>query len=156
MKSITIKAPWSWAISHGPKRIENRTWGRSYRGPLAIHAGKGWDWYGGDSPLVWDAWRDAGWDVYRLDPDHPAMTLGAVVAVADLVDICSESASQSMRTEMRCRCGKWAARGQYHWKLANVRPLAEPVPCRGSLGLWTLPDDVEAAVAAQLGEPVNA
>lgn len=53
-------------------------------------------------------------------------------------------------------CGPWAARGQYHWRLANVRALPEPVPCKGALGLWTLPDDVEAAVAAQLGERANA
>ncbi len=29
-------------------------------------------------------------------------------------------------------------------------PLAEPVPCRGALGLWRVPDDVESAVRAQL------
>ena len=28
--------------------------------------------------------------------------------------------------------------------------LNKPVPCRGSLGLWRLPEDVEAAVRAQL------
>jgi hypothetical protein len=154
MKSITVRSPWSWAISHGPKRIENRGWQRSFRGALAIHAGKGWDWDGGDSPLVQQAWRDAGWDVYRLDPSHHAMTLGAVVAVAELVDICSESAP--LAASASCECGPWAVRGQYHWRLANVRPLAEPIPCKGALGLWTLPDDVEAAVLAQPGERANA
>ena len=153
MKAMTIKPPWSWAISHGPKRIENRTWERSFRGPLAIHAGKGWDYWGEESPLVWEAWRKAGWDVYSLDPNHHAMTLGAVVALADVVDICSKSVGQSSWDDrLVCGCGKWAARGQYHWKLENVRPLAEPVPCKGALGLWTLPAQVEAAVMAQLGE----
>jgi hypothetical protein len=33
---------------------------------------------------------------------------------------------------------------------ANARPLAEPVPCKGALGLWWLPDDVDAQVRAQL------
>lgn len=39
---------------------------------------------------------------------------------------------------------------------ADVRPLPEPVPCRGAQGLWNVPDDVEAAVLAQLREQVPA
>ena len=150
MKAMTIKPPWSWAISHGPKRIENRGWQRPWRGTLAIHAGKGWDFDGEDSPLVQQAWRDADIDIYKLDPAYREITLGAVVAVAELVDICSKSAP--LADGPSCECGPWAARGQYHWRLANVRPLTEPVPCKGALGLWTLPDEVEAAVVARLGE----
>ena len=26
MKALTIKQPWAWAITHGTKRVENRTW----------------------------------------------------------------------------------------------------------------------------------
>lgn len=37
-------------------------------------------------------------------------------------------------------------------KLANARPLSEPVPCRGMLGLWRLPEEAEKAVRAQLEE----
>jgi ASCH domain-containing protein len=40
MKAISIKPPWAWAIIHGGKDIENRTWATRYRGPLLIHAGK--------------------------------------------------------------------------------------------------------------------
>jgi len=52
-------------------------------------------------------------------------------------------------------CSPWAVIGQYHWQLANVRPLAEPVPCKGALKLWCLPGDVEKLVRAQLGEDGN-
>ena len=157
MKALTIKPPWSFAISHGPKRIENRTWERSYRGPLAIHAGKGWDEDGEDSLLVQQAWMDAGYELRTLMPKRAGIPMGAVVAVADLVDICSAKVpGPDFEFYANCGCGPWAARGQYHWKLTNVRPLAEPVPCKGALGLWTLPDEVEAAVVAQLGERANA
>jgi hypothetical protein len=151
MKAMTIRPPWSWAISHGPKRIENRVWERAYRGRLAIHAGKGWDNDGEDSPLVQQAWRDAGIDIYKIDPAYREITLGAVVAVADLVDICGKGVP-GYDLDVPCGCGPWAAEGQYHWRLANVRPLTDPIPCKGALGLWTLPDEVEAAVVAQLGE----
>lgn len=153
LPAITVRPPWSWAICHG-KNVENRVWQRSYRGPLAIHAGKGWDEDGEDSLLVQRAWLDAGRELRTLMPKRAGIPMGAVVAVADLVGICSDVAA-SWAT-FRCGCGPWAAAGQFHWKLADVRPLAEPVPCRGALGLWTLPDEVEAAVVAQLGERTDA
>jgi hypothetical protein len=39
--------------------------------------------------------------------------------------------------------------GQFHWELSGVRSLW-PVPCKGALGLWRLPEDAEKAVSAQL------
>jgi activating signal cointegrator 1 len=38
------------------------------------------------------------------------------------------------------------ADGRYAWVCTNVRPLPEPIPCRGALGLW----DVPAEIAARL------
>jgi hypothetical protein len=40
--------------------------------------------------------------------------------------------------------------GGIAWVLDRVRPLAEPVPCRGAQGLWVVPADVEVRVAEQL------
>lgn len=149
MKSLSVKQPWAWAIMHG-KLVENRTWTTSHRGPIAIHAGKGWDRDGEESPLVQQAWQAAGKQLFKLDPSFGEIALGAVVAVAELAGVCSSPIGRD--GQLMCDCGPWAAAGQWHWKLTDVRPLAEPVPCRGALGLWTLPDDVEAAVVAQLGE----
>ena len=46
MKALTVKQPWAWAIIHGGKDVENRSWMPNL-GPrgmrIAIHAGKGWD-----------------------------------------------------------------------------------------------------------------
>ena len=36
--------------------------------------------------------------------------------------------------------------GRYAWLLDDVRALAEPVPCRGRQGLWTLPEEVARAL----------
>lgn len=46
------------------------------------------------------------------------------------------------------------APGRWAWILADVRPLPEPVPCRGAQGLWTVPADIEAAVLDQAREAV--
>ena len=53
-------------------------------------------------------------------------------------------------------CSDWSAWGQCHWLLDNVRPLPDPVPCKGMLGLWRLPDEVEKAVREQLEESARA
>jgi hypothetical protein len=46
-------------------------------------------------------------------------------------------------------CSPWSMSGQFHWELSGVRSLW-PVPCKGALGLWRLPEDAEKAVRAQL------
>lgn len=43
LRALTIRQPWAWAIIHGGKDIENRSWNTKHRGPLVIHAGMGFD-----------------------------------------------------------------------------------------------------------------
>ena len=38
MKTLSLIQPWASLIALGEKRIETRSWGTRYRGPLAIHA----------------------------------------------------------------------------------------------------------------------
>lgn len=138
--ALSIQQPWAWAIAHGPKRIENRTWTRPYRGPIAIHASRPWDENGEDSPLVRTAWANVTTSP-RLHPDDRMFVRGAVIAVADLIRIC---------TGDDCECGPWAARDQYHWHLTNIVALCRPILARGHLGLWAMPDPVRDAVAGAL------
>ena len=85
------------------------------------------------------------------------MPFGAVIALLDIVgchhadDCCDWSSGRGC-----VHCTPWSAAGQYHIE-RNVRfVLPEPVPCRGALGLWRLPDDVEQAVLVQLdGSPAT-
>ena len=41
MLALTVSQPYASMIADGAKWIENRHWETRYRGPLAIHAGKG-------------------------------------------------------------------------------------------------------------------
>jgi hypothetical protein len=155
VKALTIQNPWAWCIARAAvdpeaKTIENRGWPTAYRGDLLIHAGRRVDTEACDHPLIMaTALRWSGY------PRHPAPAwvppweqgVGAVLAVATLVD------DACGRRGMGCRCGPWAVPGQYHWRLSNVRQLAEPVPARGAQGLWTPPPEVEAAVREQLAVP---
>lgn len=119
MKAITIRQPWAWAICEAGKRIENRTWGTRYRGPLLIHAGKGCTTAEFDGAAEW--MEDSGLRVPTL-AEYAAMPRGAVVAICDLVDV------------VRASTDPWFV-GPVGLVLANVRTVP-PVHMPGALGLF--------------------
>lgn len=165
LRALTVRQPFAWAIAYGGKDVENRGRPLAYRGLLAIHAGLELahpGFFPTSTPLgraaavALDAIGGRGncWNPrHRIVTGlgavpHPGLALGALIAVVDLVG-CHDDATEEPRTS----CSPWALPGQCHLMLRNPRPLAEPVPCRGSLVLgWRLPDDVEKAVRAQLTE----
>lgn len=150
MKALSVRPPWSAAIAHFGKRVENRSWYTRHRGPLAVHATVKLD--GGGDHLFTHVARVAGQPVERVR--DLSQVRSAIIAVARLTAVCSASLAVEPGSSLRCPCGPWAVAGQRHFLLADVRALAEPVPATGTLGLWELPDDVEAAVRAQLGAEV--
>src|SRR5678816_1962262 len=40
LKGLSIRQPWAEAIMHHGKRVENRTFYTTYRGPILIHVSK--------------------------------------------------------------------------------------------------------------------
>jgi hypothetical protein len=46
--------------------------------------------------------------------------------------------------------------GPWCWGLTSVRLIRETIPCRGMLGLWTLPTEIELSVRAMVGVQSNA
>jgi hypothetical protein len=138
MRILTVRQPWAWAIIHAGKDVENRVRNvaGSYRGPVAIHAAR----KGAEDEAcveVWGRWCDT------LDPD----VRGAIIGVVDLVDVHKGYCD----TDDYPICSEWAAFDQWHLEIANPRPLAEPIPYRGALGLRTLDDDTTARILAQIG-----
>lgn len=137
MKVLSVRQPWAWAIIYGGKDIENRNWQTSYRGPLAIHAGKGFD-------FTMEEMRIG----LRGDYGEPITTMlkqfkgndirGAIIGVVDLVDCQPSWACDS----------PWKAGDDpdyFCWRLENPRPLAAPVPCKGQLGLFPAPFRLDIA-----------
>lgn len=151
--ALTVRQPWAAAIAHHGKDVENRTWTTSHRGLIAIHAAAGVD-----SRHLYSMQVSQVAHLARAREEQvrtAAATRGAVIAVACLSDVCAESASSTpveiiSAPYLRCGCGRWAVACQYHWHLTSVRALPEPVPAKGALGVWTLPDEVEDRVRAQL------
>jgi hypothetical protein len=128
LRALSIRQPWAWAVAAGLKRIENRSWRVSYRGPLAIHAAR---------VVETEAFPRCERLARRTVPFN--LATGAVVAVVHLADIV-------MASELRD--DPWAE-GPWCWVLDDVMPIC-PVACEGRQQLFTLPDDVEEAVEHQI------
>ncbi len=142
MKALTLTQPWATLVALGAKRIETRSWGTPYRGPLAIHAAKGLGPVGGYSGLISLCYGEpfrgalgaAGFAPGRGGRELP---LGQVVAVCQLVDcIRADRALQlDLVSEREAEFGDFRT-GRWAWLLEDVRALPEPIPARGTLGLW--------------------
>lgn len=132
---LTLWRPWSCAIAHGSKRIENRPWRppTSVLGQLlALHAGGRWDEEGAEY-------------VSRLHPElpgKPAWTQRGIVAVARLVSFkparLPHEVLEAKDGDARWEFGPWC------WCLDQVLALETPIPALGRQKLWGLPGAVQA------------
>lgn len=147
MKALTLWQPWSWAIAHAGKRVENRTWAppASVIGQrIAIHAGKKLDVGAHNSLIAHDVACPADYE--------DGYVRGAVESVATIHGyvICEEGHAKAHgKADCRIVHNMWFT-GPIGWVLTDVVALPAPVPCRGAQGLWTLPADVESAVLSQV------
>lgn len=153
LPALTLTAPYGTLIQLLAKCIETRNWQTSYRGRIAIHQGAGLGPVGGKRGLTalcgTEPFRSvllAGGMLWE-----PGLPLGAVIATAELVD-CVPTGVLVQRgeiprhtsegvpviwqlTEQERAFGDYSP-GRFAWLLTDVRPLAEPIPARGALGLW--------------------
>lgn len=113
MKALTVCQPYADMIANREKTIENRTWSTSYRGLLAIHAGKSRAWLDEDD-----------------QEERPGLVFGAVVATAKLIDcVRPEHLPSHLKEDIH-------AQGPWCWILDEIEPLSVPILCRGAQGLW--------------------
>jgi hypothetical protein len=112
MKALSIKQPWAALIVRGEKDVENRTWSTQHRGLILIHASKRICKYG-----------------QQLHGLPRPTACGAIIGVARLVD-CRQYPRKS----------KWHEEGMWGWYLEQAMLIGKPIPCRGQLRLFEVPD----------------
>lgn len=162
MRALTLTQPWCGLVASGIKLIENRPRPMIKRAdfgkPFALHASRQID---GDvlhetlPRLAPDLFSDEEVS-YGLDWRRLSTITSAVIAVATLVDVLHIGGftEEAIATEVQ-RAGlgedqvRWAF-GPIAYVLRDVRALGEPVPCKGALGFWQLPAEVEERVGVQL------
>lgn len=163
IKILTVRQPWAWAIIHGGKDVENRSRNIAgdYRGTVAIHAGLTTDLDAMSRDMVG---RIATTRLFRPEREWFSNSPnGAIIGVVDLVDVhhsdncpgrtvVEDVGTNLVKGYHDSLCSPWAMYRNWHLILANPRPLPEPIPHKGALGLRTLPAEVEALIWAQIGE----
>lgn len=169
MRALTLTQPWCGLVAAGLKPIENRPRAmgaqRMIGERIALHAGREVDR---------DAWRRIIEIAPELALDYPgpmaerarvhrlAAITSAVIAVATIDKVLDGGWTPGAIAEhgdaLTYGDGRLIGRAGVRWffgpvgiVLRDTIALPAPVSCKGMLGFWTLPPDVEAAVIAQVG-----
>lgn len=166
MKALSLTQPWASLVANGSKRIETRSWRTSHRGLIAIHASKGFPAWAkelcGEEPfysalIKYNGSRASFGGIATQIVAVEALPRGTIIATAELV-ACSptntiwgvtDAFRQPREGEPEHAFGDYSD-GRYMWFLENVHPLPEPIPCRGALGLWEIPTEIEAVIQPSL------
>ena len=140
MNAFTCTGSYAILILYGIKRTENRSaWPEPREGRAAISCSKSFckEEYG----------QFIAWASVNLPPED-FEKLPAWREVKDwpgkVVGVCDYKARE------RTGCESWDEGYQYWWDLSNVVRLPEPIPCRGNVGMWSLPPSIAQSVLEQV------
>lgn len=130
MKALSVRAPWWWAILHG-KPVENRDWATNVRGRIFLHASKFWkeEEIGYDLDDIYDM---ASSDKIKLpDADMEAMKAagGCLVGSVVITDCVTAHSSAFFQ-------------GKFGFVLDDPVPFGRPIPFKGALGFFEVPDEL--------------
>lgn len=173
MRGLSLTEPWATLVAIGAKKIETRSWGTDYRGPIVIHASVGMATAAADEIRlpgpIQDALRRQGIDPYTgLDLaadaafswDNPkavralvgaptttlmVQTRRRVLAFARLESCERITTHTALPAEPEASFGYYLT-GRYMWGIADVVRLPIPYPAIGHLGLWPHHPDPDAAL----------
>lgn len=143
--------PWATLVAIGAKKIETRSWNTKYRGPLAIHAAKGFP-QEAQHMCFRIPFRDHLSDYVALNETYfgqHRFPLGAVIATCELISThkvddmdwiegrrgWSKGSYFWEASEQEKAFGDYSI-GRYMWFLANTKKIQEPISVKGALGLW--------------------
>lgn len=160
MRALTLWQPWATAVALHGKIVENRTWlpPESLLGErIAIHAGAARK----------DAWAlPPGVTVPEPLPRSGVVATAIVVGALDLREgrrdvrvrgtgslaflTGGDDSSDDWDRIAKLDSNPWWL-GPVGWLLEEIRPLSQPVSCKGAMGLWTLGIETERTVIAAGG-----
>lgn len=158
MKALSMTQPWATLVALGAKTIETRSWGTSYRGPLAIHAAYQFPREAQDEcdrDPFYSVLEEAGYYTHLATPQghgpvarwSQLLPRGAVIALVDLVGVYPaeqflsplraqhDTPPELLITGHNLAFGNFAP-GRFGWCFTNIRRLPHPIRAKGHLGLW--------------------
>ncbi len=150
MKTLSLLQPWASLVALGEKRIETRSWPTKHEGPLLIHASARMGHF--ERELMWSPifhhalFRHSEIPLgdgfaqikARLDEFDQWMKsqCGKILCQVSLLYCVPTETVRGRLTEKELAFGDYSD-GRWAWIFnAEVRRFANPVPARGSRGLW--------------------
>jgi hypothetical protein len=129
MKALTVRQPWAWAIINAKKDIENRNWNTHFRGMVAIHAAKG---------MTRNEYEQGCEFIKSIKPRikipaYEDLERGEIIGTVEIKD-CVQDANSP-----------WFG-GEYGFVLSHPKKLPEPIPCKGALNFWNVPQYIESRI----------
>jgi hypothetical protein len=131
-KCLSLLQPWASLVIMGFKKIETRSWSTAYRGSLLIHASLGRK----GKVLA----TEPPFSKYIRHFD--SLPFGAIIGRVQLIDILpvedlfySDAALATLTLEEKA-FGDYT-KGRYAWLLEEPEAFEDPIPIKGTLGLWS-------------------
>jgi hypothetical protein len=138
MKAITLYQPWASLVVLGEKKIETRSWSTRYTGPLAVHSSAKFP------PGFYDICDAPPFRLAlaRLGLAPGRLPLGAVLGTVEMIGcVTTDRLLEDGLDELEQAFGDYGPL-RYGFPLRAARPLPRPIPCRGELWLWDVPEAV--------------
>lgn len=142
MRALTVRQPYATLLAAGAKRVETRSW--APRGLvagewLAIHAAR--EWYPGGRELARGEPFTSALDLARrrglLSAHDPRdLPRSCILALAHFDRVIPGDGPEAAALSPDERAFGIYGPGRWGWVFDSVRPLCEPIPARGALGLW--------------------
>jgi len=141
MQAISLTQPWAQLVVLGSKRVETRSWPTRYRGEIAIHASKGYPESAQNLALYNSSFAKS---LIKHNFDAFNLPLGAIVGTVEITDCLPTEKADEIG--LYSHHAEWSfgdyGAGRYMWLLANPRMFEIPIPCKGALKIWTVPETI--------------
>lgn len=132
MKAISIRAPWAYLILLGFKPVENRSWPSKYRGPLLIHVSKRYDIEGEKFLEERKDFQD-DMNKYFMFANRIVLSglphMGVIAGQVNMVDCVTAHQSPYFF-------------GDYGHVYERPEIFKAPIPYKGKLGIFDVPDSI--------------
>lgn len=138
-RGLSLLQPWASLMAFGEKHIETRSWYTPYRGNVAIAASARWQ---PDDLFMSRAFSEFREALRRHGIEDPSeLPLGKILCSGRLIDCVPTEYFDQRRREcapFEEAFGNYASQ-RYAWVFDGLLTLREPIPVKGSLGLYKLP-----------------
>ena len=131
---ISIRQPWAWAIFHLGKDVETRSWSTPVRGRILIHASKSCTLYEISQAELFMKRATGCSNIVLPQFYRDTSQRGCIIGSVDL------NGCQQLDTSKQ-PMSPWLT-GPFGWSLSDPMLLNLPIPYKGRLGFFDVPDSV--------------